>query len=400
MKISKIYSENEWKFFINLLKESFPSSEYRNINRIRTISDLNTANFIPCIIYGDNNEMLGLISYWDFRKESDFLYFEHLAFLPSLRNNGMGTKILSMIKEIHHNIIYEVEDAGANEMSKRRIEFYLRNGARMSDIAYAQPPYSFVNAMSAKLDYNDLENLYIPMRIMYFGKEPSAYDVDLMANSCYPNHYVLSQILPQYESFDAAHRRGHIEEVISKSFEIYNSPNIFKSLSSTLDSSSTCTLDEDVIFFAAAFHDIGIPLGRELHHINSAKIFREDANICRWFSSEEIRIISEAIEDHRSSKGAIPRSIYGKILAEADRTIDPDKIISRTIQFGKANYPSLSREEHFERFKGHLMEKYSKTGYLKLLFNDTENSRNLEKLQAIIEDEGLLRDLFNLHIND
>lgn len=43
---------------------------------------------------------------------------------------------------------------------------------------------------------------------------------------------------------------------------------------------------------------------------------------------------AQAAEDHRASGRSEPRSIYGKLVAEADRVIDCETIIRRTIQFG------------------------------------------------------------------
>lgn len=40
----------------------------------------------------------------------------------------------------------------------------------------------------------------------------------------------------------------------------------------------------------------------------------------------------EAVEDHRASSDHEPRSIYGKIVAEADRIIDTDTTLRRTVR--------------------------------------------------------------------
>ena len=46
------------------------------------------------------------------------------------------------------------------------------------------------------------------------------------------------------------------------------------------------------------------------------------------------------------------------IVAEADRVIDTETIIRRTLQFGQKHYPDLSPEEHLQRAVNHLKEKY------------------------------------------
>ena len=125
------------------------------------------------------------------------------------------------------------------------------------------------------------------------------------------------------------------------------------------------------------------------------EIVRKDQNLRQWFSEEEIETIAQAAEDHRASNKGEPRSIYGRILAEADRVIDPHQIIRRTIQYGLANYPELEVEGHWERTIEHLQEKYAEGGYLRLWIPESPNAARLEELRAIIADKGQLRTIFD-----
>lgn len=135
--------------------------------------------------------------------------------------------------------------------------------------------------------------------------------------------------------------------------------------------------------------------GREVHHLASGRIVREDSRLRQWFSEEEIETIAQAAEDHRASNRQGPRTIYGKILAEADRVIDPLKIIRRTIQYGLSNYPELEVEGHWERTVEHLLEKYAEGGYLRLWIPESPNAARLEELRSIIRDRSLLRQIFD-----
>ena len=105
--------------------------------------------------------------------------------------------------------------------------------------------------------------------------------------------------------------------------------------------------------------------------------------------------MAEAIEDHRASSGAAPRSIYGRIVAEADRDIEPLKIIKRTVQYGLGNYPELDREAQWRRAVEHLHEKYAEGGYLKLWLPESDNAAKLRELRQIIADEDCLRQHFD-----
>lgn len=195
--------------------------------------------------------------------------------------------------------------------------------------------------------------------------------------------YVEENILPQYDSFDKAHQQDHVRMVISQSLE----------LAANLD------VNMDMVYAIAAYHDTGLCEGREHHHEVSARIIRTDMALRQWFNEEQISVMADAAEDHRASSGHEPRTIYGRIVAEADRFIDADAIIRRTIQYGIDHYPTLCREEHFHRMVSHLREKYGRNGYLHLWFDDSPNARRLKKLQDIIDDEATLLQLFNHHFS-
>ena len=152
--------------------------------------------------------------------------------------------------------------------------------------------------------------------------------------------------------------------------------------------------------FAAAFpkrfYDLGICEGREKHHLVSGRIIRETPELSRWFSPEQIETIAQAAEDHRASGKGEPRTIYGRIIAEADRDIVPMKIIRRTIQFGLDKYPELDREGHWNRTLEHLHEKYAEGGYLKLWIPESPNGARLAELRMIIADAEELRKIFDV----
>jgi uncharacterized protein len=190
--------------------------------------------------------------------------------------------------------------------------------------------------------------------------------------------YIEQEILPRYEHFDAAHRRNHAEEVIERS----------------LDLAKHYDVNKDMVYAIAAYHDTGLCEGRDVHHLVSGRIIREDQRLREWFDEEQIETMAQAAEDHRASSGHEPRSIYGKIVAEADRLISPEKVIRRTIQFGLDHYPELDKEGQYRRFREHLLEKYSDTGYLRLWIPESDNAVRLEELRKIIRDENAMRDAF------
>ena len=119
-----------------------------------------------------------------------------------------------------------------------------------------------------------------------------------------------------------------------------------------------------------------------------------DARLGRWFSGEQIRTMREAVEDHRASASHSPRNIYGKIIAEADRDLEPEVVFQRTVAFALEKYPGKSKEEHWERFVRHLQEKYSSSGYIRLWIPGSKNEEHLKEIRHFIESPELLRAAF------
>lgn len=191
--------------------------------------------------------------------------------------------------------------------------------------------------------------------------------------------YIEQQILPRYDSFDGAHTRTHVENVIRNSAELAKLYNA----------------DAQMCYVIAAYHDLGCCEGREQHHIVSGRILVADKNLTQWFTPEQIETMKEAVEDHRASSDHEPRSLYGKIVAEADRDIDPDNTLRRTVQFGLDHYPSLTKEEQYSRFLAHLKEKYAPGGYLKLYLDKSPNKARLAELRRIIADKDALARRFD-----
>lgn len=194
--------------------------------------------------------------------------------------------------------------------------------------------------------------------------------------------YVEAEILPRYTHFDKAHQLDHIETVIRQSAALYD-----------MLSAQGIALDPDMVYTIAAYHDLGIVNGRENHHTDSGKILMADPELKKYFTEEQLLTMKEAVEDHRASSKNEPRSLYGRIVAEADRQIDPRTIVVRTLQYGLEHYPELDKAGHFARAEAHLHEKYGEGGYLRLWFPESENARKLAELRRLIADRPTLHKL-------
>lgn len=191
--------------------------------------------------------------------------------------------------------------------------------------------------------------------------------------------FVERQILPRYNAFGESHGLRHVTRVIKNSLRL----------------ADVTGADIDMVYVIAAYHDLGMEGPRAIHHLTSGKILMADARLKKWFNADQLKVMKEAVEDHRASSSRQPRSIYGKIVAEADRDIDVHEIFLRAIQYGKENGPNKTVEEHWERFAQHMDEKYSNNGYIKLWIPNSPNEKALKELRNIIEDKKLLRKAFD-----
>ena len=191
--------------------------------------------------------------------------------------------------------------------------------------------------------------------------------------------YVEATILPQYQAFDKAHDPAHAAKVIANSLAIAADHDV----------------DINMVYVIAAYHDIGLHQGRQNHEKNSAIALLADTTLPAWFAPEQIAIMAQAVEDHRASNSHPPRTIYGSIVSEADRDIEPTTILTRTVQYSLQSYPDYTRQEHYRRCMEHIREKYGVGGYLKLWLETKQNRQNLQQLQALLANEEQLAAQFD-----
>lgn len=190
--------------------------------------------------------------------------------------------------------------------------------------------------------------------------------------------YISENIFPLYERNDKSHGIEHIMEVINRSLEVANEYDV----------------NENIVYVVAAYHDLGHYIDRDTHEIISADIFINDKYIEEWLTSVEICLAKEAILDHRASCKHEPRTIYGKIISTADRTImDIDNTIIRTYLYGKKHSRGITEEEQVFRVFTHLKDKYGDNGYCKTYLPDDKFDEALDKLRLALnyKEEFIIR---------
>ena len=143
--------------------------------------------------------------------------------------------------------------------------------------------------------------------------------------------YTEENIFPEYSKNESGHGIDHIKYVIKRSFDIVSQNKLDVNL--------------DMVYIIAAYHDIGHHIDSKNHEKVSAEIMSKDKELERFFNDEELKIIKEAIEDHRASSDHEPRSIYGRIVSSADRNNTVEDCLRRTYTYGLKLDPKSSDEK-------------------------------------------------------
>ncbi len=185
--------------------------------------------------------------------------------------------------------------------------------------------------------------------------------------------YIDSNVFPSYEKNEWGHGIDHIKEVIRRSIKFADTVE---------------NIDYNMVYTIAAYHDIGHYINPKLHEKISADMLYADKNLKNFFNDEQIRIMAEAVEDHRSSIDGEPRSIYGKIVSSADRPTVVEKAIKRTYTYTLEHNPEYSLDQIVERSRQHLIDKFCKNGYAreKMYFEDIEYIQFLKDMEKITKD--------------
>lgn len=183
--------------------------------------------------------------------------------------------------------------------------------------------------------------------------------------------YIEENVFPLYERNERGHNLEHIQYVIRRSMKF----------AKTIDD-----INYDMVYTIAAYHDIGHYKDPKLHEQISSDMLLADDNLKKFFTEDQIKIMGEAIVDHRASLEYTPRSIYGKIVSSADRSTDIDSIIRRTYSYRLKHSPNSSLENIIEDSKQHIIEKFGKNGYAKekMYFEDDEYEDFLNKVDVLV----------------
>ncbi len=182
--------------------------------------------------------------------------------------------------------------------------------------------------------------------------------------------YIEKNIFTSYEKNEDGHKLDHIMYVIDRSF---------------MFASRVPDINLEMVYVIAAYHDIGHYIDAENHEKVSGEMLLKDKNLKKFFSDEEIKVMSEAVCDHRASSKSEPRSIYGKIVSSADRNVLIEIPLKRTYSYRRTHSPNSTLDEIIEESRQHLLDKFGKKGYAttKMYFEDEDYKKFLEDITVL-----------------
>ena len=185
--------------------------------------------------------------------------------------------------------------------------------------------------------------------------------------------YIENNILPEYKLNDKGHNIEHINFVLERAFEL----------------SQNYDIDYNMLYTIVCYHDIACHINREEHEKLSAERLYVDENLKNFFDELQLKIMKEAVEDHRASLEYIPRNIYGKILSSADRKIGVDDYLKTSMSFAIKKNPNISVQDLIEDSYNFAIKKFGKQGYAitKMYIEDKKYEEFLNEIQDLIENK-------------
>ena len=125
--------ENDFDQIFTILEEAFPPSERRTKADQRKLMDLEEYTIFGLKEAGD---LIGFVAEWE---GPEYRFVEHFVVNEAFRGNGTGTKLLNEYHDLSDKpVVLEVEPP-EDEIQKKRIKFYKRNGYHLTDYTYIQP---------------------------------------------------------------------------------------------------------------------------------------------------------------------------------------------------------------------------------------------------------------------
>ena len=131
MELNLLDAQQLTKLYEEELVHTFPREELKPLRAMLTLLDRGC--YHPLSLTEDGKQ-LGYALLWT--AEEGHALLEYLGVMRGLRNGGLGAKMLDLLGERYPNLFGEAEapvdpDPAVNDLRRRRLAFYERNGFRI-----------------------------------------------------------------------------------------------------------------------------------------------------------------------------------------------------------------------------------------------------------------------------
>lgn len=129
----ELLQKDEFEQLYALMDDSFPKAEIRNFKGQRELLENPHYNVY---VLKENSEILAFFAEWE---NESYRFIEHLAVNEKFRSQGLGSKTLQAYNALGSKpVVLEVEPP-EDDIQRRRVKFYERNGYHLSSYSYVQP---------------------------------------------------------------------------------------------------------------------------------------------------------------------------------------------------------------------------------------------------------------------
>ena len=182
MKLKLLDKQELTDLYQNEMVFDFPKAELKPLRAMLRLMDM--GQYDPLLITDDEGSPLGYAMLWLPRTRNGAL-LEYLGVLRGKRNGGLGTQVLPLLAERYGQLFGEAEaptsdDPAENDLRRRRIAFYERNGFRVLDYECALFGVHF-NCLyrGPETDDRKVESLHRSVYADYFSPEHMARYIQL-----------------------------------------------------------------------------------------------------------------------------------------------------------------------------------------------------------------------------
>lgn len=134
MCMLRLLNETQFPMVYEIMEQSFPKEERRSYEGQRALLEREEYKLYGAV--DCQGRIIGFLAVWELE---GLLFIEHFAVTPEARNTGVGTQLLGLLrKEYRIPMCLEVE-LPVDDLTRRRIGFYERNGFALLPFPYEQP---------------------------------------------------------------------------------------------------------------------------------------------------------------------------------------------------------------------------------------------------------------------